>query len=75
MADIEKVSRDLRYLISFGRVSKQSMVKEIAQDALELLESQQTIIDYLLKGKDYDNGFYDGYKKARREIEMHISRL
>lgn len=44
MVDIEKVSRDLRYLISFGSVSKQSMIKEIAQDALELLKKQYNLL-------------------------------
>ena len=37
MADRKKVVRNLEYLISFGGASKQSMVMQIAVDALALI--------------------------------------
>ena len=41
MLDREKVIRDLEYLISFGGASQQSMVKQIATEALVLLKEQE----------------------------------
>ena len=42
MHDREKVIRDLEYLISFGGASQQSMVMQIAINALALLKEQET---------------------------------
>ena len=41
MADIEKVIRDLRYVKSFGRVSNNQQLTEIADSAIELLKEQK----------------------------------
>lgn len=39
--DTEKVIRDLEYLVSFGGASQQSMVMQIATEALFLLKEQE----------------------------------
>ena len=44
MLDREKVIRDLQYLISFGGASQQSLVQQIASDALALLKEQPEIV-------------------------------
>ena len=41
MTDRDKVIKDLQYLISFGGASQQSMIVQIASDALTLLEEQE----------------------------------
>lgn len=43
MPDRETVVRDLQYLISFGGASQQSMVFQIATEALVLLNEQETV--------------------------------
>ncbi len=43
MPDREKVIRDLRYLKSFGRVSNNPQVTEIAQSAIELLKEHEAV--------------------------------
>ena len=41
--DREKVVRDLRYLKSFGRVSSNPQITEIAEYALAMLKEQETV--------------------------------
>ena len=41
MTDMEKVVRDLRYLKSFGRVSNNPQITEIAEYAIAMLKEQQ----------------------------------
>ena len=43
--EIDTVSRDLRYLISFGKVSQQQTITDIAEKTLELLKEQQETIE------------------------------
>jgi hypothetical protein len=47
MTDMEKVVRDLRYLKSFGRVSNNPQITEIAEDAIALLKEQEKRIEDL----------------------------
>lgn len=76
--DRDKTIRDLRYLVSFGGASQQSMVLEIARESLELIrefEEQickwlQTIADnqIAISGTDplteYEQGKWDGLQMA-----------
>jgi hypothetical protein len=57
MPDRENVIRDLRYIKSFGRVSNNPQLTEIAESALALLKEQEAEIDeisdeYLDLGKE-----------------------
>jgi len=47
MIDMEKVISDLRYLKSFGRVSNNPHITEIAEDTLALLKEQEAEIRQL----------------------------
>ena len=44
--DREKVIRDLRYLKSFGRVSNNPQITEIAENAIALLKEQEAELSY-----------------------------
>jgi len=60
VADIEKVIRDLRYLKTFGIVSNNLQVTEIAQSAIELLKEYAEIkngVEPELEG-DPGNGYW-----------------
>lgn len=45
--NMEKVIRNLEYLISFGGASQQSMVMQIATEALVLIKEQKAEIERL----------------------------
>ena len=43
MTDREKVIRDLQYLKSFGRVSNNPQITEIAENAIDMLKEQEKL--------------------------------
>lgn len=53
MPDLDKTIRDLEYLISFGGASQQSMVMQIASDAIALLRKQEAVEPTWSRGKPF----------------------
>ena len=51
MPDREKVIRDLRYLKSFGRVSNNPQITEIAEEFIALLKEQEVKPILIREGK------------------------
>ena len=67
MADREKVVRDIRYLKSFGRVSGNPQITEIAESAIALLNEQQERIDRLLEESASNAEMAEGLRELLKE--------
>ena len=68
MVDRGKVIRDLEYLISFGGASQQSMVMQIAINALALLKEQEAVEPTLIR--EGRNKNYNDYVCPRCDNEV-----